>query len=156
MNEIQGALKTYFCQARKPWSKKKFEMSSIIIKASFKDVCGFIIPRKLFWIFTTPSFFIQIFTTPSFFIHSNSIPSWHQMCYMGSLHHVVDHYCHLHLPLGGSEMQNLKVYSSSYVIVGQPRLEFNFYRNGEDQLMHVCFLRRINNRNMTLSFLSLI
>jgi hypothetical protein len=28
---------------------------------------------------------------------------------MGSLHHVVDHYCHLQLPLGGSEMQNLTV-----------------------------------------------
>jgi len=41
---------------------KKIEMSSIIIKASFKDVCGFIIPRKLFWIFTTPGFFIQILT----------------------------------------------------------------------------------------------
>jgi hypothetical protein len=41
---------------------KKIEMSSIIIKASFKDLCGFIIPRKLFWIFTTPGFFIQILT----------------------------------------------------------------------------------------------
>jgi len=44
-----------------------------------------------------------------FLRYSNSIPSWHQMCYMGSLHHVVDHYCLLHLPLGGSEMQNLTV-----------------------------------------------
>ena len=52
------ALVFYTLTARKPWSKKKIEMSSIIIKASFKDVCGFIIPRKLFWIFTTPGFFI--------------------------------------------------------------------------------------------------
>jgi len=51
----------YTLTARKPWSKK-IEMSSIIIKASFKDVCGFIIPRKLFWIFTTQGFFIQILT----------------------------------------------------------------------------------------------
>jgi len=27
-----------------------------------------------------------------FLRHSNSIPSWHQICYMGSLFHVVDHY----------------------------------------------------------------
>jgi len=38
----------YTLTAREPWSKKKIEMSSIIIKASFKNVCGFIIPRKLF------------------------------------------------------------------------------------------------------------
>ena len=37
-------------------------MFSIIIKVSFKDVCGFIISRKLFWILTTQGFFIQILT----------------------------------------------------------------------------------------------
>jgi len=40
------ALMFYTLTARKP--SKKIEMFSIIIKASFKDVCGFIIPRKLF------------------------------------------------------------------------------------------------------------
>ena len=39
------ALVFYTVTARKPWSKK-IEMSSIIIKASLKDVCGFIMPRK--------------------------------------------------------------------------------------------------------------
>jgi hypothetical protein len=47
----------YTLTAREPWSKK-IKMSSIIIKASFKDVCRFIILKKLFWIFTTPGFFI--------------------------------------------------------------------------------------------------
>jgi hypothetical protein len=47
--------------ARKPWSKK-IEISSITINASFKDVWWLIIPRKLFWIFTTNGFFKQILT----------------------------------------------------------------------------------------------
>ncbi|XP_073266406.1 uncharacterized protein [Populus alba] len=38
--------------------------------------------------------------TAFFLRNSNSIPSWHQMCYMGSLHHFLDRYCLLHLPLG--------------------------------------------------------